>query len=169
MPRTEIERLIGQRDERQLVLYGPVSGHGQAADRATQLERLQTWSEADRKGVETVILSDSGSGLNADRRHLQRLLKLVCEDNVSEIAVTDEDRLTRFGQAYLEIVFSCVGVKLTVREPGDEKTPEQELATDLGYPDLLALIASFSGRHYGVRSHTKQELVTCAKEVINRP
>lgn len=70
MPRTEIERLVGQSDERQLVLYGRVSGHGQAGDFATQLERLQTWSEAERADVETVVLSDIGSGL---KRRLQAL------------------------------------------------------------------------------------------------
>lgn len=95
---------------------------------------------------------------------MQRLLKLVYEDKVSELAVAYEDRLTRFGQAYVEILFSCVGVKLTVLEPGGEKTPEQELTAD-----LLALIAAFSGQRYGMRSHNQQELVTCAKEVINRP
>jgi predicted site-specific integrase-resolvase len=46
-------------------------------------------------------------------------------------------------------------------EPGEEKTPEQEL-TD----DLLALIASFSGRLYGMRSHKQQALLACAKQVL---
>ena len=32
------------------------------------------------------------------RRQLQLLPKLVWEDKVGEIAITDEDRLTRFGQ-----------------------------------------------------------------------
>lgn len=106
-------------------------------------------------------LRDCGSGLKATRRQLQRLLKLVCEDSVGEIAITYEDRLTRFGQEYLQTLFGCFGVTLTVLEPGEERTPEQEL-TD----DLLALIASFSGRLYGMRSHKQQALVACAKQVI---
>jgi putative resolvase len=72
IPRTEIERLVGQSAGRQLVLYGCVSGHDQANDLATQLERLQTWAETERKGVETLVLADSGSGAN--RRHVLRLL-----------------------------------------------------------------------------------------------
>jgi putative resolvase len=90
------------------------------------------------------------------------LLKLVCEDRVGEIAITYEDRLTRFGQEYLQMLFSCFGVTLTALEPGEAKTPEQEL-TD----DLLALSASFSGRLYGMRSHKQQALVACAKQVIS--
>jgi predicted site-specific integrase-resolvase len=164
IPRSEIDRLIGHTDGRLLILYGRVSGHGQKEDLDTQLQRLQTWAASERKGMETVVLSDIGSGLKATRRQLQRLLKLVCEDNVREVAITYEDRLTRFGQEYLETLFTCFGVTLTVLEPGEEKTPEQEL-TD----DLLTLIASFSGRLYGMRSHKQQELLTCAQAVINTP
>ena len=104
---------------------------------------------------------DIGSGLKAGRRHLSRLLKLVVEDQVGEIAITYADRLTRFGQEYLDVLFASFGVTLTILEPGEEKTPEQEL-TD----DLLALIASFSGRLYGMRSHKQQALLACAKQVL---
>jgi putative resolvase len=95
---------------------------------------------------------------------LQRLLKLVCEDKVAEIAITYQDRLTRFGQEFLETLFSCSGVTLTVLDPGEEQTPEQELTAD-----LLALIASFSGRLYGMRSHKQKELLKCAQAVITSP
>ena len=164
IPRSEVERLVGKIDGRLLVLYGRVSGHGQKDDLHVQLQRLQAWAETSRKGVETLVLSDIGSGLKASRRQLQRLLKLVCEDKVGEVAITYEDRLTRFGQEYLETLFACFGVTLTVLEPGESKTPEQEL-TD----DLLALIASFSGRLYGMRSHKQKELVQCAQAVLSNP
>jgi excisionase family DNA binding protein len=164
IPRSEIERLVGKVDGRLLVLYGRVSGHGQKDDLDIQIQRLQAWAAIERKGVETLVLSDIGSGLKASRRHLQQLLKLVCEDKVGEVVITYEDRLTRFGQEYLETLFTCFGVTLTVLEPGEEKTPEQEL-TD----DLLAFIASFSGRLYGMRSHKQKELLQCAQAVINNP
>jgi putative resolvase len=164
IPRAEVERLVGKLDGRLLVLYGRVSGHGQKDDLDIQLQRLQAWAATERQGVETLVLSDIGSGLKASRRQLQRLLKLVCEDKVGEVAITYEDRLTRFGQEYLETLFSCFGVMLTVLEPGASKTPEQEL-TD----DPLALIASFSGRLYGMRSHKQKELLQCAQTVLSSP
>jgi putative resolvase len=164
IPRTEVERLVGKIDERLLVLYGRVRGHGQKDDLDIQLQRLQAWAATERRGVETLVLSDIGSGLKASRKQLQRLLKLVCEDKVGEVAITYEDRLTRFGQEYLETLFACFGVTLTVLEPGEEKTPEQEL-TD----DLLALIASFSGRLYAMRSHKQKELLQCAQAVLASP
>ena len=161
VPRSEIERIVGTGDGRLLVLYGRVSGRGQQDDLNTQLERLQAWASSERKGVETLVLSDIGSGLKAGRRQLQRLLKLVCADRVAEIAITYEDRLTRFGQEFLEMLFSCFGVTLTVLDPGLEQTPEQELTAD-----LLALMVSFSGRLYGMRSHKQKELVKCAQAAI---
>ena len=83
---------------------------------------------------------------------------------MAEIVVTSSDRLTRFGHEYLQVLFDSFGVTLTILEPGEDKTPEQEL-TD----DLLALIASFSGRLYGMRSHKQKELLQCAQAVINNP
>lgn len=164
VPRSEIERIVGKSDGRLIVLYGRVSGQGQKDDLATQLARLQAWATSERAGKTILVLSDIGSGLKASRKHLQRLLKLVMEDQVAEIVVTYPDRLTRFGQEDLQVLFDSFGVVLTLLEPGEDKTAEHEL-TD----DLLALIASFSGRLYGMRSHKQKELLKCAQVVINTP
>lgn len=164
VPRSEIERLAGKTDGRLIVLYGRVSGQGQKSDLETQLARLSTWAQTARAGKVTLMLSDIGSGLSATRRQLQRLLRLVQADQVAEIVVTYPDRLTRFGQEYLQVLFDSFGVTLTVLDPSGDKTAEQEL-TD----DMLALLASFSGRLYGMRSHKQKELLKCAQAVINNP
>jgi excisionase family DNA binding protein len=164
VPRSEIERLAGKTDGRLLVLYGRVSGQRQNADLDTQLARLIAWAEKERAGKSTLVLSDIGSGLNATRRQLQRLLKLIQQDQVGEIAITNLDRLTRFGQEYLEVLFESFGVTLTVLDQAEDRTAEQEL-TD----DLLSLLASFSGRLYGMRSHKQKALLQCAQAVINKP
>ena len=164
VPRSEIERLVGKTDGRLIVLYGRVSGQGQQDDLETQLARLQAWAKVERAGKPNLVLSDIGSGLKAKRTQLQQLLKMVMEDQVTEIVITYPDRLTRFGQEYLQVLFESFGVTLTILEPGEGRTAEQEL-TD----DLLALIASFSGRLYGMRSHKQKELLKCAQAVINNP
>jgi putative resolvase len=53
IPRSEIERLLGQTDERLLVLNARVSGHDQRPDLERQMERA---------GRELLVHSDSGSG-----------------------------------------------------------------------------------------------------------
>ena len=83
---------------------------------------------------------------------------------MGEVAITYADLFTRFGQDYLELLFEGFGVRLTILEPEEEKTPEQELTRD-----LLTLIASFSGRLYGMRSHKQEELLQCTEAVINNP
>src|SRR5713226_7118762 len=98
VPRSEIERFVGKTDGRLIVLYGRVSGQGQKDDLETQLARLQAWAKVERAGKPTLVLSDIGSGLKANRKHLQRLLKMVMEDQAAEIVITYPDRLTRFGQ-----------------------------------------------------------------------
>ena len=161
IPRSEIERLVGKTNERLLVLYARVSRQGQRDELETQVARLEQWAKAQRPGVRSIVLSDIGSGLSTSRKQLTRLLKMVCEDRVGEVAITYADRLTRFGQDYLKCLFDSFGVTLTMLEPEEDNTPEQEL-TD----DLLTVIASFSGRLYGMRSHKQKELLKCAQAVI---
>jgi predicted site-specific integrase-resolvase len=159
--RSEIERLVGRTDGRLIVLYGRVSRQGQSSDLDTQFARLQVWAKHERVGKQKVVLSDIGSGLSATRRQLQQLLGLVRADQVAEIVVTYPDRLTRFGQEYLQALFESFGVALTVLASSEDKTAVQQL-TD----DLLAELASFSGRLYGMRSHKQQELLTCTQAVL---
>ncbi len=164
IPRAEIERLLGQADARLLVLYARVSGHDQRPDLERQIERLQAWAKAERPGHEVLVLSDIGSGLNAGRKRLQQVLKLVGEDRVAEVAVTSSDRFTRFGTEYLETLFSSCGVTSTILDANEAKTPEEELTED-----LFSIIASFAGRLYGMRSSKQKALLECAENVLHSP
>ncbi len=80
------------------------------------------------------------------------------------MAITDGDRLTRFGTEYLETLFTSFGVTFTILDPGEEKMAEQELTED-----LLAIIASFAGKLYGMRSHKQKALLECAENVLHSP
>jgi excisionase family DNA binding protein len=161
IPITEVERLLGEQRAGTIILYGRVSGHDQKEDLQRQVQQLEQWALVARTGQKTLTLTDSGSGLNTERKSLQKLLALVQDYQVAEVVVTFADRLTRFGLSYLRILFLGYGVTLTVLSPDEDKTPEQELTED-----LLAIIASFAGRLYGLRSRKKAALVACAKQVL---
>jgi len=161
IPITEVERLLGEQRAGIIVLYGRVSGHADKEDLQRQVQQLEQWALVARTGQKTVTLTDIGSGLDTERKSLQRLLALVQDYQVAEVVVTCSDRLTRFGLSYLQALFSGYGVTLTVLHPDEEQTPEQELTAD-----LLALIASFAGRLYGLRSRKQKALVACAKQVL---
>src|SRR5215469_11287747 len=161
IPITEVERLLGEQRAGTIILYGRVSGHDQKEDLQRQVQQLEQWALVARTGQKTLTLTDIGSGLNTERKSLQKLLALVQDYQVAEVVVTFSDRLTRFGLSYLQALFAGYGVALTVLHPEEDKTPEQELTAD-----LLALIATFAGRLYGVRSHKQQALLSCAKQVL---
>ena len=161
IPITEVERLLGEQRAGVIILYARVSGHDQKDDLQRQVQQLEQWVLLARTGQKTRTLTDIGSGLNTERKNLQRLLALVQDYQVAEVVVTFSDRLTRFGLSYLRCLFSGYGVTLTVLHPDDEKTPEQEVTED-----LLAIIASFAGRLYGLRSRKQKALLSCAKQVL---
>ena len=67
--------------------------------------------------------------------------------------------MTRFGYHYLEKVFYHYGVHIVVVKDMERiKSIEQELAED-----LMSLIASFSGKLYGLRSRGNRVLRKEAK------
>jgi putative resolvase len=161
IPMTEIERLLGEQPSGTVVLYGRVSGHGQKDDLARQIEVLRRWATQERPGRDIAVISDIGSGLNARRKGLQRLLQQAQERRIVEVVVTYRDRLSRFGVDYLEALFLTCSVRLTVLNEAQEREPEQELVDD-----LIALVASFAGRLYGQRSQESRELVSCVKTKV---
>jgi putative resolvase len=118
------------------VLYGRVNGHDQQPDLQRQVEQLEQWARLSRTGQKSLTLTDIGSELGTERKGLQKLLALVQDYQVAEVAVTFSDRLTRFGLGYLQTLFSGYGVTLTMFSPDEDKTPQEELAQD-----LLAIIA----------------------------
>ena len=161
IPITEVERLLGEQRAGLLVLYGRVSGHDQKSDLQRQVEQLEQWVLLASTGQKTLTLTDIGSGLNTERKGLQKLLALVQDYQVAEVAVTFSDRLTRYGLSYLRALFSGYGVTLTMLSSDEDKTPEEELTQD-----LLAIISSFAGRLYGLRSRKQKQLLACAERVL---
>lgn len=106
------------------------------------------------------ILTDVGSGLNDKRRGLATLMSLVSESQVSRVFVTTEDRLSRFGINILKTYFTSYGVELITISDSETKAGMQELVDD-----MMSLVASFSGRYYGLRSAEKRRV---RKHQINK-
>jgi len=106
------------------------------------------------------VFKDRASGLNEKRSGLNRLLERSRKGEFNEIWVTDNDRLTRFGQQPLTELFLAYGATVHVLHANAEQSNSEELMQD-----FMALIASFSGRLYGQRSaEARQRLLTEAKE-----
>jgi excisionase family DNA binding protein len=157
---SEIERLLGEQPRGRVAWYGRVSGPGPKADLTRPLEGLQSWAAQERAGRDLTIMSDNGSGLNANRKGLHGLIKLAQERRMVEV-VTYPDRLSGFGVECLAALFLMCSVRLTVLHQAEKVEAEQELVDD-----LIALVASFAGRLYGRRSQERRELVACVKTKV---
>lgn len=98
--------------------------------------------------INPLILREVGSGLNDKRTQLQKLLKMAASNEVRNVYVTYKDRLTRFGYHYLETMFLAHNVNIiVVKDENADKSVQEELVED-----MMSLIASFSGKLYGMRS-----------------
>jgi putative resolvase len=163
IPRRELLRLSGDaRPTDYVALYGRGSSHSQKenGDLDRQIERLRDYAHDHGWTVETMY-TDLGSGLNEDRRGLNSLLDDVQDAEYGRVLVTYEDRLTRFGFSYLERYFDCYGVTITVIEDETDKSAQGELVDD-----LIKLVASFSGKLYGMRSSKKQQVVNTVESEV---
>lgn len=134
-------------DTKRDVIYARVSSHDQK--RGGDLDRQVTFLVENANSLHNpVILKEVGSGLDDKRKQLQKLLKMVCNNEVRNVYVTYKDRLTRFGFNYLETMFLVHNVNIIiVKDKNEEKSVQEELAED-----MMSLLATFSGKLYGMRS-----------------
>ena len=163
IPESEIERIISGREgvkEIRAIIYARVSSLDQKGDLNRQIEYLTQYCSA--KGYKVVdILSDIASGLKTSRRGLLKLFNYVVNKQVDVVVVTYKDRLTRFGFEYLEYFFKQFGVRIEVIYGEELKDAYQELVED-----LLAIVTSFAGKLYGMRSHKRKRLVQGFKKLL---
>lgn len=168
IPESEIQRLLGieaPSRPQAPVIYGRVSSHEQKArgDLKRQVAHIREVM-ASRGWRNAIEVTDVASGLSDKRPGLLRLMEMARRGEVTDIAITYKDRLTRFGFGYLERYFSSYGVKIHVVNGEDDKKSLQEELVD----DLLSIVTSFSGKLYGLRSHSKaRALVKAVKEHVS--
>ena len=96
------------------------------------------------------------------------MINKIKNGEITDVAVTQADRLSRFGNAYLIELFDAYNVKLHVLF--DEKSLNYGFKHDLKHElmkDFMSLIASFSGRLYRLRSlENKVKLLDEAKNKL---
>ena len=163
VPISEVERILSKKTgigEIRAVIYARVSSSDQKSDLERQVQYLTQYCSA--KGYRIIdILSDVVSGLKTNRRGLLKLFNYVVNKHVDVVEVTYKDRLTRFGFEYLDYFFRRFGVRIEVVYGEEPKDAYQELVED-----LIAIITSFAGKLYGMRSHKKRKLVEGFKKLL---
>ena len=127
-------------DLSKVAIYARVSSSKNKANLDTQATRLTQYSIA--KGYQiTEVVKEVGSGVNDNRKKLKKLLE---SDNWGTLVIEHQDRLTRFGFNYIQILLNKEGREIEiVNLAEDEKSDLMQ--------DLVSVIYSFSAKMYGVR------------------
>lgn len=102
-----------------------------------------------------LILKEVGSGLNDKRPKLKKLIEMIESNQVRNVYVSYKDRLTRFGFEYLKTMAEIHDTKIVVLNKEDNRT-SKSIEAEL-VEDMMALIASFSGKFYGLRSRREKD------------
>lgn len=153
--RIDIEKFAGtyvepstQVGTNRVAIYCRVSSHEQKqkGDLDRQTGRMTTES-LKRKYNIIAVFDEVGSGMNDNRKKLQKLFELVESKSIDIVLVEHKDRLSRFCFNYLVSYFKSYGVKIELTDEILGKGFEKELVED-----ILSLMASFSAKIYGKRS-----------------
>ncbi|OON96593.1 MAG: hypothetical protein ATN32_06255 [Candidatus Epulonipiscium fishelsonii] len=98
------------------------------------------------------IFKEIGSGLNDNRKQLNKLLQLIMQSKVKRVFILYKDILTRFGFNYIEAICKNFNTEIViVSSEITEKSTEEDLAED-----LCAIIHSFSGKLYEMKDRVRK-------------
>lgn len=152
IPATEILRLQGQsqsvQTRQRCVIYARVSSKKQDVDGNLERQKNRLLEVAQQKGYYvTRIIIEQASGINENRRGINKLFELISKDEVDIVMIEFKDRLARFGFRYLQQAFELKHVKLEVLETPPALEPNEELIQD-----MLSIVTVFAGRLYGNRA-----------------
>ncbi len=137
------------------VIYARVSTHKQKerGDLDRQIQSLKEFAiNKNPKSLETI--TDVDSGLNDNRKGLNKIINMVQTDSIDRVFVSYKDRLTRFGFNYLKAICDYHNTEIIIMSSETTtKSTSEELAED-----IISIIHSFSGKMYGLRSTIKQRI-----------
>ncbi|MDR2716256.1 MAG: IS607 family transposase [Coriobacteriaceae bacterium] len=145
---------------RPTIAYARVSSHDQKEDLIRQIKVLEMYCAS--HGWTFEVISDLGSGMNYKKKGLTELLDRIIDDRVGRLVLTHKDRLLRFGADLVFAVCEAKHVEVVIINQGDERSFEEELASD-----VLEIVTVFSARMYGARSHKNKKLIEGVEQAVS--
>ncbi len=151
----QFNHFLGLKQEVQLnkktIGYCRVSSNKQKDDLERQIENVKTYMYA--KGYSFEIISDIGSGINYNKKGLNKLIDMVTNSEVEKIVILYKDRLIRFGYELIENICNKYGTTIEIID-NTEKTEEQELVED-----MIQIVTVFSERLQGKRANKAKKMI----------
>ena len=107
--------------------------------------------------VNPIILSEVGSGLNDNRKKIQKLLRMILNNEVSRVFITYEDRLTRFGFEYLKTICEMHGTEIIVVKNNVDVDVKNSIEQEL-MDDIKLLMTTFSKKISKTRNKQNKKI-----------
>lgn len=125
-------------------IYARVSTPKQKDDLTRQVEYIEMFCVANGWQIDKVY-KDIGSGLNDNRQQLNQLLS---NDKITQVVISDKDRLTRFGFNYIKKLLENKNCTIVVINNASTDTDDL-------MQDFVSVITSMAARVYGLRRHKR--------------
>lgn len=135
--------------DRKTVVYCRVSSKGQLNDLKSQRDAMETFCLNAGMPVDEWI-EEIGGGMNFKRKKFLEIMQRIEYGELSHLVIAHKDRFVRFGFDYFELFAQRHRCEIVVANQ-EKLSPHQEMVED-----LMAIIHTFSGRLYGLRSYKKK-------------
>lgn len=157
----DLKKLVNRTDVNNnvAVCYCRVSTKEQQEDLKRQVDKLEMYCLS--KGYQYRIISDTGSGLNFNKKGLKELIRLIHGKEVSKIILNYKDRLVMFGFEFFEQLCQLNDIDIEIVNQTEDKTYEEEMVED-----VLSILTVYSSRLYGTRSHKQKAILNENKKLF---
>lgn len=156
----QINEYLGLKEKKRITIgYCRVSSKKQEDDLNRQIENMKSYLIA--KGYQFEIITDTGSGINYNKKGLNILIDKILNEEVDKIVVLHKDRLLRFGFELIENLCKRKGTSIEIVD-NTPKSEEQELVED-----LVQIITVFSCKLQGKRANKMKKVIRELQEDEN--
>ena len=135
-------------NEKLNICYVRVSTQNQKDDLERQKLLMKT------KYPNSIIIEDIGSGLNLNKRGINKIIHLGIKEKINELVVAYKDRLTRFGFELIEdIITKYSNGKIIILNKSETMSQEDELVKD-----IMAIMNVYVAKMNGLRRYKNKEI-----------
>ena len=142
------------------IAYARVSSSDQKEDLERQHAVLEAFCH--KKGWQTEIIRDLGSGMNYNKKGLSRLLELMVNGQMSRLVITHKDRLLRFGAEIVFRICELKGIEVVIINKSEPPSFEEELTSD-----VMEIMTVFCAKLYGRRSQKSKKMAQEIEKIVS--
>ena len=136
-----------EQDVKIKVCYCRVSTSHQVDDLDRQVEYMK------EKYPDFELITDEGSGINFERKGLQKIIDYAISGVLDTLAVSYKDRLCRIGYSLIEYILTKYSNTKIIIEAEKPETVNKEIAND-----LMQIITVYTAKMNGMISYKREKI-----------